>query len=101
MRARQVTAWLRDTVTLGQVSSIDQFGQPTSSTSTVAAKVMHSHQRSRDASGEEFTSTTQVALLEDVSVGDTLTIDGVTRPVRAVKAAAGVRGGVTLRVALL
>jgi hypothetical protein len=101
MRANQVQRWLIDAVTLGQASSIDQYGQATTSTSSIAAKVMHAATRARDPNGEEFTSTTQVATLATVNVGDTLTIDGVTRPVRAVKAGAGVRGGITLTVALL
>jgi hypothetical protein len=101
MRANQVQRWLIDAVTLGQASSVDEFGQPTTTTEVVPAKILRSHSRSVDATGTEFVSTTQVALLKDVSVGDTLTIDGVTRPVRAVKAAVGVRGGVAFRVALL
>lgn len=101
MRAAQVERWLLDTVTLGQASSIDEYGQPTTSTTSVAAKVMHASKRARDINGEEFTSTTQVATLASVEVGDTLTIDGVTRPVRAVKRGTGVRGGALFTVAML
>jgi len=101
MRAAQVERWLLDTVTLGTSGAVDEYGQVTTSASSVAAKVMRSAKRARDVNGEEFTSDTQVALLTTVSVGDTLTIDGVTRPVRAVKAGVGVRGGITLTVAML
>ena len=101
MRATQVQRWLIDTVTLGAVSGIDQYGQPTTSTSTISATVMHATTRARDASGEEFTSTTQVATLASIDSGDTLTIGGVTRPVRAVKYGSGVKGGATFTVAML
>jgi hypothetical protein len=101
MRARQVERWLIDEVTLAVAGAIDEYGQATTSSSTVAAKVMRSSTRSRDSQGEEFTSTTQVATLATIAVGDLITVDGVARPVRAIKAGVGVRGGASLTVALL
>lgn len=101
MRRGTVRRWLRDTITLSVVTGVDAYGQPSTSSSSVPGRVMRNHRRSRDTTGEEFTSLTQVLLLDTVSVGDSLTIDGVERSVRAVKASAGVRGGVTLYEALL
>lgn len=102
MNAIQLTRLMLQEVTVTGRSGVDQYGQAVVGPITsVRARVMHKHSRSRDLSGEDFTSTTQVATLHPVAVGDTLTIDGVTRPVRAVQSGKGLRGGVTLTVAML
>lgn len=101
MRAATIKRWLRDDVTLSQPTSVDEYGQPTSTSGSVRAHVRRKHTRSRDANGQEFTSTTQVLLDTPIRVGDTLTIDGEERVVRSVQASAGVRGGVTLYEAML
>lgn len=97
MNAATIKRWLRDTVTITRPGGIDQYGQPTAGTSTTAAaRVVHDHKRSRTLEGLEFTSTTQVATLASITVGDTLTVDGEVRPVRAVKKAGGLQGGAEL-----
>lgn len=102
MNAATIKRWLRDTVTLTKPGGIDQYGQPAPGTSSsVAARIVHDHKRSRTPEGLEFISTTQVATLASVHVGDTLTIDGVARPVRAVKTATGLHGGAALTEAQL
>lgn len=102
MNATSVQRLLRDEVLVTSRTGVDEFGQPTAGANiTVRARVLHKHARSRDARGEDFTSTTQVATLHPVTTADTLTIDGVARPVRAVQSGTGLRGGVTLTVAML
>ena len=102
MRGGSLTRLLTDQVTCTSPGGVDQYGQPLSGHQvTVQAKVVHKHTRSRMVSGEEFTSTTQVLTLHPVQLGDTLTVDTLTRPVRAVKRAAGARGGVTVTEAHL
>jgi hypothetical protein len=93
---------LRDQIAVKSISALDMFGQPTStSNTTVSARVMHEHKRSRDVEGEEFLSTTQVVTMHPVDVGDSLTIDGQERKVRAVKRIDSLRVGVTLTEAHL
>jgi hypothetical protein len=102
MRASTIRRWLRDTVTVTPMVGVDEFGQPLPSTvMEVAARVERAHRRSVTVSGEEFTSTTQVATLHPLKVGDTVTIDGEARPVRAVQSARGLRGDTTVVVAML
>lgn len=102
MRARALERMFRDTITVRAPGSVDEYGQTSSSTgTTVRARVVRNHTRSRSDDGEEFISTTQVATLHPIKVGDTLVIDGVERPVRAVKSAQPLRGGVTLTEAHL
>ena len=97
MRETQIARFLTDVITVTTVTGVDEFGQPASTTvRNVRARVVRDHTRSRTDTGEEFTSTTQVATLHPLRVGDTLTVDGQERLVRAVKAAVGTRGGVTL-----
>ena len=97
MRHSTIARLLRDTITRTTPGGVDEFGQPTAGASeSFQARVVRSHTRSRDETGLEFISTTQVQTLHPVEVGDSLTIDGAERPVRAVKRAEGTRGGVTL-----
>jgi len=102
MRAATVKRWLADEVTFATASGANEFGEPTSPTSTVApAKVAHAHRRSVTADGEEFTSVAQVVTLHAAQVGDTVTIDGASYRVRAIKSMRGLRGGVTLYEVML
>lgn len=97
MRHSAIARLLRDTITVTTAAGVDEFGQPLTTTAdSVKARVVRNHTRSRDETGLEFLSTTQVQTLHPVSVGDTLTIDGAERPVRATKSAHGTRGGITL-----
>ena len=102
MRAATVKRWLRDEVTFSTAGGVNEFGEPTGATETVVpAKVAHAHRRSASPEGEEFTSTTQVVTLHPATVGDTVTIDGAARRVRAIKSMCGLAGGVTLYEVLL
>ncbi len=101
MRAGQVKRLLTDSLTLKTVTGVDEYGQPTTTSSIIAGRIVRKHVRSRDENGEDFTSTTQVQTLTSVSVGDLLTIDGTDRRVRSVQAAAGTRGGATIVEAML
>lgn len=102
MRPSTIKRLLRDTVHIQRPGGVDEYGQPTAgSTVTAPARVVHNHRRSVDVNGVEFISTTQVALLELVTVADTLTVGGEARPVKAVKRAAGLHGGAELVEALL
>jgi|AACY02.2.fsa_nt_gi hypothetical protein len=101
MRAATLARLLDATVTLKTVTGINAYGQPTTSTSTVPARVVRNHVRSVTPQGIDFISTTQVALANPVSVGDRITLDGEDTTVQQVKAASGLQGGVTLYEALL
>jgi hypothetical protein len=80
----------------------DLYGQPVVGSSVEApARVVRSHVRSVTPEGEEFVSGTQVVTFEDVSVGDTVTVDGVAHRVRAVKRAATLNGSWSLTEAHL
>lgn len=91
----------RDSVTLKTVTGVDVYGQPSTTSSSIRGRIVRGHKRSRDETGEEFTSTVQVQTLATVNIGDRLTIDGEDRTVRSVKRAQGVRGGATITEAML
>jgi len=91
----------RDTFVLSTATTIDQYGQPTVTTSSQQGRIVHSAQRGRDVNGEDFMSTTQVQTLAIVNVGDRITIDGTTRTVRQVQRATGVHDGTTVTEAML
>jgi len=101
MRVSTIARMHRDDVTLATVTGVDEYGQPTSTSSTIKGRVVHSAKRGRTPDGEDFTSTTQVQTMSTIQVGDYLTINGVERPVRQVKQAAGVRGGASVTEAML
>lgn len=102
MRAGTLRRLLTDEVTITPPGSVDEFGQVTTGTPvTGAARVTQAHKRSRTSTGEEFTSTIQVATLLTVEVGYTITVGGVERPVKAIQSATGLRGGARLREAML
>ena len=103
MRANQVARLLLDQVVVTPRASVDEYGQSVAGTSrTVQAKVVQRTMRARDAAtGEDFVSTTQVATLHEVTVADTITIDGVAHAVRTVQRAQGTRGGEHVTVAVL
>ena len=102
MRASSLKRLLRDSVSVTTHAGVDAYGQPQTATSvTVSGRVMHQQKRSVDADGEDFTTTTQVMTTHDIYVGDLLTVDGESRPVRAIKRADSLRAGVTLTEAQL
>jgi len=101
MRAATLARLLDTTVTVKTVTGVDAYGQPTTSSTTVPARVVRNHVRSVTPQGVDFISTTQVALANTVSVGDRITLDGEDVAVQQVKAANGLQGGVTLFEALL
>lgn len=101
MRRATLHRLLDTTVTLKTVTGVDAYGQPTTTTSTVPARVVRNHVRSVTPQGVDFISTTQVALADTVNVGDRITLDGEDTTVQQVKAANGMTSGVTLYEALL
>lgn len=97
MRPSAAARTMRDTITVRSQASVDGYGQPTfTDTPSVAARVTRSATRGVTPEGEEFTVTTRVLTLHPVKVGDALVIQGIERPVRAVRSACGTRGGATL-----
>lgn len=102
MRRSQIERWLIDTVIVNTTGSIDEYGVPTTTSETAKAKVVHQTSREVDLqTGLDFTSTTRVVTLHALRAGDTLTIEGSTRPVRSIKRGNGMRGGTSLTTALL
>lgn len=102
MKPGTVKRWLRTSISRRAPGGIDQYGQPAwGAATTIKARVVHQARRTRSIDGEEITSTTQVQTLAAVSVGDQLTVDGVTRIVLGVQRADGILGGATITEALL
>jgi len=101
MRHATIQRLLRDTVTIHKATGVDAYGQPITTSTTVAAYVKRDTARGVTDEGTEFTSTTQFVTTEPVAVQDQVAFDGETYTVRQVKSAQAVRGGVTLHEVLL
>ena len=93
MRAATLRRMLRQPILVRKRSGVDEYGQAVLGTAEVTLGfVVHNQRRAVSLDGVEFTSPTQVLLMQPVEVGDVVVVEGRERIVRAVRRASGVTG---------
>ena len=102
MRAETLRRMLHQTVLVRKREGVDEFGQAELGEAREALGfVVHFQKRAVTVEGTEFTSSTQVLLMDAIEVGDVVIVEGRERIVRSVRRARGLTGSAEVTEASL